>query len=777
MSGFESNLGNTSLNYGPSSRRAGRRKNEGSSTDKLRRSCPPVPSQQQKRESNAAFCPGLSEVMQGMELTDEFGNVVAGPSKSHLMPALDEDEEESGFEEFECYKSSTMKSRDYNESGSGSSNLRRHGSTGSGGSPNRKHDNRKHESDRRNRNGGSSEGSSSPSLGNEYDQSSPVTPMDGAKRKVALDKDLPLPFSRDKRTSSRNRQKSGGSLRHSMPVQRSASLDYSKNSPEHSHHSRRSGDYSNNSPEHSSRSRRATIERMGSDVSTNSRGKSSCMKYLRHYVESLRLPPGAISEVIKCYESIDSRKWLIENSSSMKTKDALRVRIDSKMDYIKSDDNVTRWDEFAQCFDFHLKMSVRCWMPTEFWLVNDPGSDEGPQRFSVACGRKEDLSKEREIANEIIERVQLNRSRNPLASQMRRIEKRIAKIAPRLMLEKKQVIVTLCTGGEPTDETGNGGVAVMQEFVDCLVSLTKLPVKIIIRLCTDNEKVTDFFNRLDSKLDDIEVLDDFFGEAMEVYLHNPWLTYAFGLHRLREAGIATDLMCELDERCFTIEDIHQFCKEFITGEDVDLPHPSNWDAFITSLGNILSKEQEQWNPVKKKQTAWIDIKKLEEMFGRRRQQTSSSYPTTGVGRKEDCSVRSSPTKSDPFENKNNSIHSSNKSNNSMTLEQVIKRWSHEPPNFKSLNPLQDLLVNMPTIFPPHNIKVEPHEYFQKWNDLSREAFTGDDDEVNAVLKRAVRRSKLFLHPDKLPQDLTENQTFLFKTIWDVMQEQEQKTLK
>ena len=116
-------------------------------------------------------------------------------------------------------------------------------------------------------------------------------------------------------------------------------------------------------------------------------------------------------------------------------------------------------------------------------------------------------------------------------------------------------------------------------------------------------------------------------------------------------------------------------------------------------------------------------------------------------------------------------------NNNMTLEQVIKRWSHEPPKFKSLNPLQDLLVNMPTIFPPHNIKVESHDYFSKWKVFSAEAFTGDYDEVNAVLKRAVRRSKLFLHPDKLPQDLTENQTFLFKTIWDVLQEQEQKTLK
>jgi hypothetical protein len=458
----------------------------------------------------------------------------------------------------------------------------------------------------------------------------------------------------------------------------------------------------------------------------------------------------------------------------MKTKDAHLVKIDSKMEHIQSGDHVTRWDEFAQCFDFHLKMSSRCWIPTEFWLANDPGPDVGPQRFSVACGKNDDLSKEREIANDIIQSVKLNQSRNPLTSQLRRIEKRIAKIAPRLISEKKHVTVTLCTEGKPTDEMGNGGMAIMQEFVDSLVSLTKLPVKIVIRLCTDNEEVTDFFNRLDSKLDDIQVLDDYFGEAMEVYLHNPWLTYAFGLHSLREAGIATDLISELDERCFTIEDIHHFCKEFITGEDANLPHPRNWVAFITSLEGILSKEQEQWNPVKKKQTPWIDIKKLEEMFGRKRyQHTSSSYPTTGVGQKEGFGDRSSPTKSDPPEYTNRSNSRSNK----MTLAQVIKHWSHQPPNFNSLNPLQDLLVNMPTIFPPINIKVENHEYFQKWNCLSREAFTGDDDEVQAVMKRAVRRSKLFLHPDKLPQDLTENQTFLFKSIWDVLQEQEQKTLK
>eukprot|EP00985_Skeletonema_marinoi_P035463 scaffold46627_cov131-Skeletonema_marinoi.AAC.1 len=91
--------------------------------------------------------------------------------------------------------------------------------------------------------------------------------------------------------------------------------------------------------------------------------------------------------------------------------------------------------------------------------------------------------------------------------------------------------------------------------------------------------------------------------------------------------------------------------------------------------------------------------------------------------------------------------------------------------------MQDLLVNMPMLFPPTNTTVEAHEYFGKWKCLSREAFTGEGEELNSLLKRAARRSKLFLHPDKLPKDLTKSQTLLFQAIWDVVQEQEMKTLR
>jgi hypothetical protein len=69
----------------------------------------------------------------------------------------------------------------------------------------------------------------------------------------------------------------------------------------------------------------------------------------------------------------------------------------------------------------------------------------------------------------------------------------------------------------PTDEDGNESEEVFQDFIEALRMLEGLPVWVVIRLCTNEKKVTEFYNQIDSVLEfNLEVLDDFVAEAKEV---------------------------------------------------------------------------------------------------------------------------------------------------------------------------------------------------------------------------------------------------------------------
>ena len=56
----------------------------------------------------------------------------------------------------------------------------------------------------------------------------------------------------------------------------------------------------------------------------------------------------------------------------------------------------------------------------------------------------------------------------------------------------------------------------------------------------------------------MDVLDDFVGEAEEVYEHNKWLNYALPLHRMREMGFHDRVFDMLDERTLTKSELRDF---------------------------------------------------------------------------------------------------------------------------------------------------------------------------------------------------------------------------
>jgi len=370
----------------------------------------------------------------------------------------------------------------------------------------------------------------------------------------------------------------------------------------------------------------------------------------------------------------------------------------------------------------------------------------------------------------------------------------------------KNITVIFYTQGLPTNKKGQTSNSVRQEFRSEMRSLTKLPVNIIVRLCTDDEKVISMFNDMDNTFDSLDVVDDYWGEAMEVYLHNPWLTYSKGLHRLREVGLAPDVFGDLDQRSLTLDEIHQLCLMLFVweGESANLPLPpyqptsirhlerhswvESWIPFIVALEGLVEKEKLQWNPITKRMAPWIDLKKLQSSLKSQFEESSDRFEArlsftrnnprsggpSGYGYKGRDPAGNKAGRSQP---PISSIHDNKPQTdlgvNDLTLEEAIQRWSHRSPNFKRANSLQHLLVTVPRVFPPLNHNVEEHNYFSKWKTFDKEAFSDmGDDELKPLLYRATRKAKFFLHPDKLPKDLTENQTILFSTIWNVIAEQE-----
>jgi len=157
------------------------------------------------------------------------------------------------------------------------------------------------------------------------------------------------------------------------------------------------------------------------------------------------------------------------------------------------------------------------------------------------------------------------------------------------------------------------------QFIRALRSLEGLPVWTVIRLCTDEVAVKQFYNSLDSQLEiSLEVLDDYMGEAREVYKQNPWITYALPLHRCRELGYHDRLFDLIDERPLTAGEARGFCCLILGLDEGDLPDPGeDASAFLKSVKTKLEREQLQWNPMKKKMMPWILLKELKKSFSDR----------------------------------------------------------------------------------------------------------------------------------------------------------------
>lgn len=277
----------------------------------------------------------------------------------------------------------------------------------------------------------------------------------------------------------------------------------------------------------------------------------------------------------------------------------------------------TRWKEIQETVDYHAQMAGLLVAPTTFRLLNNPGGTVGPQEFSVADKGHDVIYSDLQVISNTMMKTTPG-GVTPLADHIHEIKEQISVLAPQLMSEGRKVAIVLATDGLPTNSYGIAGHAENQKFVNALRSLEGMPVWVVVRLCTDDERIVEFYNSLDNQLElSIEVLDDFVGEAEEVYEQNSWLTYSLPMHRIREMGFHNRLFDLLDERPLTRDELRDFCMLLFGNDQFDgVPDPEvDFKGFADSVGKMVKKEKSHWNPVKRKVTPIINMEKLYKKYG------------------------------------------------------------------------------------------------------------------------------------------------------------------
>mmetsp|Transcript_27066 Transcript_27066/g.51275 ORF Transcript_27066/g.51275 Transcript_27066/m.51275 type:complete len:395 (-) Transcript_27066:84-1268(-) len=321
--------------------------------------------------------------------------------------------------------------------------------------------------------------------------------------------------------------------------------------------------------------------------------------------------PGLAKAVGTTLQTFPLRIWVIDNSGSMAAGDGNRIVTNSsgQTKVIPC----TRWEEIHECVTYHARLAQDIQAPTEFRMLN-PNSVSGEIMHMglEGVGFQEGMGKVYQVMHQMGPG-----GVTPLSRHIHAIKREIESMRVALEQAGKKVCVVLATDGLPSDNHGYSTQAVLDQFVKDLRTLEGLPIWVVVRLCTDEDNVTEFYNELDSQVElSLEVIDDFMGEAKEVYEHNPWLNYGLPLHRMREWGFSDKLLDLLDERPLFATEVKNFMA-FLFGTNAwDAPDPSvDWKEFVNWVDANQKKLRPTYNVMTKTNKPWIDIKKLNAKYG------------------------------------------------------------------------------------------------------------------------------------------------------------------
>merc|ERR1712070_166620 len=140
----------------------------------------------------------------------------------------------------------------------------------------------------------------------------------------------------------------------------------------------------------------------------------------------------------------------------------------------------------------------------------------------------------------------------PISDRLRKIYNEIQPHARELAQNNQTVNLIIATDGMPTStRSGQSTWADQQEITREIRRVSAdLPIHIVIRLCTNDDDVADFYNKVDEDPEvNLEIVDDMASEAREcAQAGNRWLVYTPMLQLIREGGTYLKILDLIDER-------------------------------------------------------------------------------------------------------------------------------------------------------------------------------------------------------------------------------------
>jgi len=243
----------------------------------------------------------------------------------------------------------------------------------------------------------------------------------------------------------------------------------------------------------------------------------------------------------------------------------------------------------------HAEWNAKVGVPSEFVLLNSFTSRDYTR-----------VDAQRGNVQTQIEQLQTTLERSgpwgttPLTECLQHLRHRLRSSAPELQQKGAKVMLILVTDGVP-----NGTRAAFAASIRELAS--QLPVHVVVRLCTNDDSVNDFYDKVDKEVElSLDILDDFQGEAKNIRQYNPWLTYPKILHTVREAGTCSKLLDSIDERPLTPMEVG-VCAQLLIRPRGQSKYPWQPEALIDAVEHDVAGAQPVYDIYRRGMSPIINI--------------------------------------------------------------------------------------------------------------------------------------------------------------------------